>query len=485
MRWPFVLALCAACGGPAAPPRTAAPAAPAFPAARWVPAHPTYVFEAPSLRAAQDALRDTADAVAPVFGDPGDLSRALRSVLAVDPLDANAVSSIGIDPDGAAVMFSDQLDPTFVVHLASADALAAFFDRQRERGLATHSVIVDGDEVFTARLAGSIDVSWVVDHDWLWVHFGIADDRASTAWFQQAHHPAAAAWAPSWTWAQRLAAHARGIHGLVALRGLAADLAQRAPEAIACVRLVQPIERVGVTIGASDRGIAVRLGFALGASAQGVRGELLAPPPGWAHAAAGAPLGAAWNLDVEAFARWLAPCTDVLSHNLSDGGLRAARVLVQQLDPDDLRHTRAAVSFDLASDHLVRGLLDRIPMRAQLERDRTFGTYRGHRIAVPFAATIDYVLDEHVGLAAIGDGLLDAIAAPPPPGGAAAAPPPIFALDLVPPGLSEEAWSWMFSQAGADDPKRDAERLLRWHDLHLGARLDGDVLVIEASGNRR
>jgi hypothetical protein len=192
----------------------------------------------------------------------------------------------------------------------------------------------------------------------------------------------------------------------------------------------------------------------------------------------------AWNLDTAAVARWLAPCTDLLQRAVAEEGVRAARVLVQHFDPDDQRHTRAALSFDLASDELARGLLEKIPMRSQLERDRVFGPYHGHRIAVPFGPTADYVLDEHVGLVAIGDGLLDAIVAPP-PGTPPAPVPPIFALDVTPAGLPASAWEWLFSQAGADDPHAAAERLLRWSDLHAGVRLDGDVLVIEAAGNRR
>ena len=485
MRSLAVLAICAACGGHAAAPHTAAPAASAFAAARWIPAHPTYVFAAPTLREAQHALSDAADALAPALGgSASDLSHALVALLAVDPLDEDAVAAIGVDPGGGVAMFSQQIDPTFVVHLAAPDALAAFFDRQREHGLVTHSVIVDGDEVFTTRLRGDIDLSWVVDHDWLWVHFAIADDHASTAWFAQAHHPAPADWSSAWAWAEQLAARARGVRGFVALHGLVTDLAKRAPEALACVRLVQPIERVGVTIAASDHGVALDLGFALGPAAQGLRAALLAPPPGWARAAAGAPISLAWNLDAAAVGRWLAPCTDILQRAVGEEGVRAARVLVQHFDPDDQRHTRAALSFDLASDQLARGLLEKIPMRSQLERDHVFGPYHGHRIAVPFGPTADYVLDEHVALVAIGDGLLDAVVAPP-PGTPAAPVPPILALDVVPGGLPASAWEWLFSQAGLDDPHAAAEHLLRWSDLHAGVRLDGDVLVIEAAGNRR
>jgi hypothetical protein len=109
-----------------------------------------------------------------------------------------------------------------------------------------------------------------------------------------------------------------------------------------------------------------------------------------------------------------------------------------------------------------------------------FGTYKGKHLSVPFVATVDYVLDDRVFLAAMGDGLLERAAT-----GAAAAQPAVLAIDVLPRGLPVDVWQWLFTQAQLPAPARLAQRLQAWNDIHLGAHLDHDRLVIEAQGNRR
>ena len=145
-----------------------------------------------------------------------------------------------------------------------------------------------------------------------------------------------------------------------------------------------------------------------------------------------------------------------------------------------LRSATGAVALDVTRAAPFARMLDEIPGRSRFESDRAFGAYRGHRVSVPFVATFDYVLDDRVALAALGDGVLDRIAA-----GATPAPPPLLALDVRPPGLSPMAWQWLLAQARVPDRKRVVDRLMGLAEGHLAVTLDRDALVIEASGNRR
>jgi hypothetical protein len=161
----IALVFVTACGGSGTKPSGPA-GAPPFPAARWVPQKPTYVIAARSFRDAQSAFRDVIDIAGMALGiETADASRALSFLLSVDPLSAEAVSGIGVDLEGGMVLFSEGVDPTFVLRLSSPEAMSAFMDKQRERGLVTQSVIVAGTELFTAKLAPDVYISWAVDRN--------------------------------------------------------------------------------------------------------------------------------------------------------------------------------------------------------------------------------------------------------------------------------------------------------------------------------
>ncbi len=160
-------------------------------------------------------------------------------------------------------------------------------------------------------------------------------------------------------------------------------------------------------------------------------------------------------------------------------GVRSGRAFVHTLDPDDKSGT-GALAVDLSHNRYFAQLLDQIPMRSKFEKSRMFGAYKGKHLSVPFVATADYVLDDRVFLAAMGDGVLERAAS-----GASVAMPPVFAIDLVPAGLPVDVWEWLFAQAELPAPKRIAKRLQSWSDIHFGAHVDRDALVIEAQGNRR
>src|SRR5204862_2285132 len=132
-------------------------------------------------------------------------AREFKQVLGVDVMSADAVAAIGVDLDGSLAMFSEDVNPTFVVHLKSAESMNGFLEGQRQRGLRTQSVISGGTEVFSAKISSDFYIAWAVEKEWLWVHFSIdhADDER---WFEHSKAPGGAAWVDTWKWAQGLAA---------------------------------------------------------------------------------------------------------------------------------------------------------------------------------------------------------------------------------------------------------------------------------------
>jgi hypothetical protein len=465
---------------------TAPPAiAKEFPATRWVPAHPTYVVAAPTVRQAQRALRDAIDSLGVMAGvESGEVSRELSRLLAVDPLSPDALAAMGIDVEGGFALFSDELSPTFVGHLSSPDATLAFFDKQRERGLVTQSVLVDGVEVFGAQLPGTqLRVAWAIDKDWLWVHFtlpGAHEDGQS--WFTASHQPESPGWADAWQWAARVTSNTKGVVGFLNPKDLLASFTSKVPDAIACAKLLSPVERVAIAIEGDGKRAAATIALDIGASARAVEATLLPAPQGFAAVAQTAPLAAQWNADLLAVRAWIRPCAASIDEDLAfiDAfGVRSARAALVALDPDQ-KSGSGVVALDLSHKRYFAARLDDVPARSLIERSRTFGPHKGHSLAVPFVATVDYVLTDALALAAVGDGLLARVV-----GTGATVPGPIAAIDIAPPALSADAWKFLLGALDVGRTDRIVERLLRWRDGHASLSVQGTSLVLSASGNRR
>jgi hypothetical protein len=455
----------------------------AFAGARWVPPRPTYVLAAPTFRSAQLALVDAADITGMAVGaEVQEISSGLQFLLGVDPLNPDAVAQLGIDLNGPLVAFSEDIDPTIVVHLSDPAAMTAYLDRQRAQGMKLTSMIVDSVEVFTAKIGGEVSVSWAIEKDWLWVHF--ADVNAELgAWFEHSHKGGTPTWGQAWDWA-KAQAKGQGLTGFANVREVMAVMTKRVPEAAACAKQFDSVARVGVAIAADGKTLDGRISFDIGASAQRVGGALLQAPPGFAAASQGVPVAAQWNLDVMFLQKWMAPCFERESRDIQQAidqfGVRSARGIVVQFDPDD-KSGVGAVSLDLAHKRFISEQLDQVPMRSRLEKDRTFGQYKGKHLSVPFVATVDYVLNDNLFIAAMGDGMLARLGTGAPASGA----PPIASVDVLPAGLKPDVWQWLFEQIDAPSPPRLAQRLQNWQSLHVGARLDGTSLLIEAAGTRR
>jgi len=467
----------AACGGHAGAPSTPTPpaAAAAYPATRWVPASPTYLVAAQSMRDGQHALVSVLDDLGMATGfETHEVSEELQRVLGVDPLSPDAVANIGIDPGGSAALFSEDVTPTFVVHLAAPEAFSAFIDRERSHGLVTVSTLVDGIEINSATLDNEANVSWAVDKDWLWVHFG--PKTAGAEWFAHSHKAASAAWATAWSWAEKLAGKAKVI-GFARGKELLAAIVTRAAEGKACLDKLGAVDKVGLAFDADGGKLDARVSFDVGANAAAMQSHLLAPPPGWAGVAQAAPLSVQWNLDLGAAFDWLAPCEQAFGMTpLDTMGVRAGRALLLAFDPDAKEGT-GAVALDLSSGKLIAPY---VAKASHFSSDRTFGPYKGHHVSIPFVGKFDYVFDDKLAIASMGDGLMDKIA-----GGTPAAPPPVFALSLAPGGMPKATWVWLFQQADLPAPERLADRLAAWQEAHAQVTIEGTSLVLDVGGNHR
>ena len=457
-----------------------------FPATRWVPANPTYVLASPTVKDAQRSLRDAIDSLGVLAGvEVSEVSRDLSRLLDVDPLSPDPVAGMGIDLDGGIAMFSEDVSPTFVVHLATPEATAAFFDRQRERGLVTQSVIVEGTEIFTAQLLANVKVSWAVAGDWLWVHFTLPfAHEDGQSWFTGSHRPEGPAWSKDWQWAEKVVGTGKpGLVGFLDAKDLIASFVGKVPEAMACAKLLDPVGRVAISIEGTGTHAAGRIALDVGAAAAKVSAAILPAPEGFAALAAHAPLAAQWNVDLPTVRTWLQPCLKTINEDVTwidRTGVRSARVVLQSLDPDQ-KSGSGAVAFDLAHKRFFTDKLDDIPLRSTFERSHTFGTLQGHSLSVPMIGSFDYVLTDTLALAAMGDGLLGRLVA----SGPVAAKGPIAAIDIAPPALSAEAWKLLLGALDLRHADRIVERLLRWHDGHVAVTVEGSSLVLSASGNRR
>lgn len=490
MRLAILAALAIGCGAHAGSSSLPQPAA-APAATRWVPDRPTYLMASPMIGDAQRNLRDVIDALSIVSGvELDELAAVAQGLVGVDVLHAEPLAAIGIDVGGSWAVFSEDISPTFVVHLTAPDKMKAFLERQRARGLPVQTATVDQVEVASAELIGGLSIAWAVDGEWMWIHLALPGTGTgdATRWFTASHHPHTAGWSDSWAWASRAAGAAAGVVGFFDLHGAVANAVSRLPAAVACAKLAPSLGRVGFSLQGDEHHIATRLAIEIGPT-DGLVRHVLAPPSGWPAAAARAAVAAQWNLDLTAAVDYLRPCLGATGGQLAmldESGVRTARGMLLGFDPDHASGT-GAVAFDLTNPAFFAHQLDRIPLRSTLERAQSFAGHKGGTIDIPFSVTIEYVLEQGLMVAALGEGLVAQVLAP-----GAAGPPPIFALDVSPPAMSAEAWGILLQALvehrlpGSPGPaaKRAAAHLLRWRTAHVAVTAEAGELVLTASGDR-
>jgi len=459
--------------------------APGFPETRWVPAKPTYVLAAHSIADLQRAVRDAADSFGMLGGvTVADVAEESGRLVGIDLFGPDSLKRAGIDDASGIAIFSDLASPTIVVHLSDPAAFAKLVEARKPPS--QQSQIVDGVEVFSAKLHGD-PVAWAVDHDWLWIHLAIdAAGEDPTAWFTASHAPHTAGWSDSWAWTVSVASPKAGVVGFVDAGALVAHFVPRAKDIAQCASLYRSIGRLGISAEGDGKHAGGTLAIEVGPAAASIQGALLPPPPGWAATSATAPLAVQWNLDLD---RVIGGGLLDLPATVGTGdldaihqtGVRSARATLLSLDLGAKKGS-GALSLDVSSAGFIRGKLDEIPGRGMLERDRAFGPYKGKHLAIPFGPpAFDYVVTDQVVLAAMGDDVLAHVIAGPAP----AAAPPVFAIDLAPPGLPASTWEDLFSALGLRHPKALAAALEVWRDLHLAVTVQGQSLVLSATGDRQ
>ena len=463
---------------------------PGYPATRWVPAKPTYVVAAPSVTEFQRATRDVIES----FGLPtgvgaAAIGAAIAQVIGVDPLSAEALASVGVDVANGVTLFSEDVSPTIAIKLSKPELFAQFLAKARGQGMVPQTVKVDGVDMSTTALGSELHISWAIVDDWLLVHVTLdfLHDNG-TDWLAHAR-AGGQAWQPSWEWAAKagakVAANAPALVGYGDVGAILQTIGQRAPDAMACAKALAPIGRVALAVGGDDHHTTGRVAFDLGDAAKSVDAALLPEPTGWGAVASGAPLALEWNLDIATMLSWFAPCAHVMGdpeelHQVSKLGFRAMRAVLQKYDAADEKNSKGAIALDLTSAKFVTDQLDQVPLRTHLERDRTYGSYKGHYLSVPGVGHLDYVITEHMALIGVGEGVLDKLTTSPP------GHPPVLAIDVVPGAMSREAWEAALGNfAGKDHAHAIATALQLWKDAHVAIAIDGDNLVFEASGNRR
>jgi hypothetical protein len=455
-----------------------------YPALRWVPPAPSYVLAGPSARDLTVGLATLARLGANLIGvDVAELHAGLQALLGVDALDVDALASIGIDPGGGVALFATDVEPTVVVRLAAPEAMTAFLDRLRQRGLVTRSVVVDGVEVFTARLVDRVAISWAAADGWFWAHVG-AERNADGAWFTASRHAAATPWAADWAWAK--GASAGPATSVLLVRGgpLRAALA-RLGAVDACLRLVEPVARVGGRLGVDTHAVDGELRLDLGSAAGRLAAVAVPAPAGWARAKDDAAVAVGWGIDLAAVAGYLAPCAAALDERLPDPaefGVRGGRALLRALDLG-AASGRGAVALSLDHRRYFDHLLGEVTGRSLFEHDRTFGAIAGHRLSVPTLPDVDYVLDAHRGAIAVGDGVLAELLGD---GGDAAAP--LAELTVRPGKLPDAAWKAALQLLGLGGDRAAAtllRELGRWKEAALTLTLDGQALVLTGRGAYR
>jgi hypothetical protein len=467
-----------------------APEVAEYSALAWVPEQPTYMMTAHTVREAQRSVSDFVDSFGMMMGANADeIGHELEQVLGVNPLAETGTQKLGVDPAGSIALYSEGTDPTIVIRLGAPDVAKAFFDLAKTRGGKTQSLVVDGVEVTSITVIHGVTASWAIDKDWLWVHFAFGADKDPDAqWFVHTHHrpEGSFGWQKNFKTATNLRDKLKhnGLLGFLDSHALFALARAHAPKSLTqCLDRFTPIGVAGFAIEGDGQHAAGQLAFDLGPAANGVAAALLPPPGGFAAIAQNAPIAIQWNLDIGAIASFISPCLETAGANtnfLTKVGLRSGRVAIQTLSPSDRTGT-GVVSADLSDKSYLASLLDLIPKRSMFESNHSFGGLAGHRISVPFLITIDYVLDDRTGMLAVGEGLMDKLVAPAPP-----AAPPLFSIDLIVPGLSPAVWKFLIGEVTNEwFAKRAVEQLQRWHDGHVSVTIDHELLVIDASGNRR
>jgi hypothetical protein len=475
----LILGVCAACllacgGGKSGGGTSPVVAVQGYRATRWIPQAATYALTTRNIRDAQQGVRDLVG----TFGVLGNISiekvsAGLREVLLVDALSPEALAQIGIDVEGGFAIYSDAFNPTIAVKLASPAQLQAFLDAQTK--LRVQSIQVEGTEVFTVPVDG-VRISWAVVDGWLLVHFAIQRE-GDASWLAASKQGGRGGWT-----ADLDAAANPYMLGFVDVGRLVADAQRMVPEIAPCTSLLGDVHHARLSMAGDAKHTNMRIALDVGNAASQIAASTLPIQDGWANVTAQVPIAAQWNVDLVAVRTRFEKCFALMDVNLGfvdEVGVRAGRGFLRTFDGEDRKGT-GAVALDLAHKDFLAAQLDQVPMRSTFERKRTFGPYAGKSLAIPMYLTVDYVLNDQLALAAVGDGLLVQLV-----GRGGTVKGPLFDLALQPLGLSLESWTAVLELLDVDHPDRIATYLRTWRDARLTASLEGSWLVLSLAGTRQ
>lgn len=469
-----------------------------LPVLRWVPADVTYAVV---VRSATDFahLATEASNVVGIAGDfdAADVSAESRRQLLFDLLSADSLRNIGVDVDASVAIWGAPWSPTFAARLGDAAALERFVDQVRDNGASLQSQIEDGIEVFTAHLDRDLAMQWAVADGWILAHVVIQGDHEPEMGWLAAARAAHGGLAgdPDFLAALDAArAHAGALAdasglppmvGLVRPAALATSVeALMAPEVQAeagrCLAPVHAMPRVllsGGVVGTAAGGAIVADLDAAG----GVAAAILPAPAGWYGARAGAAAQVDVGFDVAAAIQLAGGCGVDLRAAMAPG-VRTIHVFTKEFD--DGLPTVAGAYADLATDRTLRAMLDQIPGLDRFSKKRTLADTPVVDVDVPFVGSFTYHLSATRAIGAVGTGVIEAIL-----GGGAAVDGELVHVALRPADVPVEAWDLVLGSlldvARPAARHRTIDRLNRWQQGTIDARLVGSQVVIDLAGALR
>ncbi|HWM84602.1 MAG TPA: hypothetical protein VNO33_02165 [Kofleriaceae bacterium] len=468
-----------------------------YPVLRWVPAEASYALVAARASEAALAARELAELVSIAYGvTTEEIDAGLRSAIGASPLQADDLARAGIDLRGSAAVFGQAGYPTAVLPVADRDRLRSFLDRRRGARVTRH-----GDHEVHSWPSGDWSLSLTELDRWLVVRFG--PRRGDVAWLDQVLAAGDGA-----TLGPALAESASrgrgalgsgerpGLIGLVRLDLLGRDLAAwpDVPEGLAgCARrAARAVPRILMAADFSSQGGASWTAIDLAPRAAGALrvGVVDPPPPGYRAYRDGAAISLDWSVELGTLERARAalacpllddPIEDPVRAATGFAGPRGWHVAATEVDLDDLSGAGAA-HLVLADPALIQAQLESIPARSWFERTRRIAGQRVKVLSVPGLPTVTYRLGDGEFTVAVGDGVMEEVLS----AGKRAASPELAQLTIRPPRLPEldqligAGLVMLVGPHARPAARAIAERLSRYDEVALSARLDGDSVAVFA-----
>lgn len=475
---------------------------------RWVPADASYVAVTARVGQGVLAARELAGIASVGTGvDDAELDRMLRSALGASPIDGSDLAAAGIDIERSAALFGQDGLPTVALPVADADQLGELLER-REAATVEHR----GHRIRSWR-DGELALSAVVVDRWLLLHLGPRDGgpawldailAAPGAGMGEDEELAAAVSrgrralgregaAPDMVGLVRLGPLARDVAGWADAPGGLAACARRAADA--APRLVWAAD-----FTPQDGTLWAALDLAPGA-ARALRDGVAGPPlPGFVAYRDAAALALGWSVPLGVLERaradlscpGLEPLRDPVRATTGFAGPRGWHLAATSIDIDDMSGA-GAIHLVLADRNLIEAQLESIPARSLFERTRRVAGVPVQVLSVPGLPAIMYRLASDRFTLAVGDGVMAEVLSSQPRDRASSHDergPELAHMRIQPQRLPQlgqllaTALSALAVPSARATAAAIAERLSRYDEASLSARLDGNSVAIFARMRR-